>query len=228
MCDYFRGCMSRCVCGVIVSLLILFFFSSRRRHTRCALVTGVQTCALPIYAMYEADAAFLQVLDNTTQIVQPVGVAQSTMVYPMPSLAVQQCLQHHGPDDCRCDPNGCRPCENDDYTYTLSECDMTARQVVKFYLPPGVCDPETGVDAPSEMQIRCSFLPVYSNRAIIALTFTVGGIVLAGVCAVVVHKHKKNKYVVAAQPSFLYLFLLGLLFCFVGNAMTLGEVTRDQ
>src|SRR3546814_6678627 len=29
--------------------LCFFFFSSRRRHTRCALVTGVQTCALPIY-----------------------------------------------------------------------------------------------------------------------------------------------------------------------------------
>src|SRR3546814_2331550 len=29
-------------------LLVVFFFSSRRRHTRCALVTGVQTCALPI------------------------------------------------------------------------------------------------------------------------------------------------------------------------------------
>src|SRR3546814_5128325 len=28
--------------------IFLFFFSSRRRHTRCALVTGVQTCALPI------------------------------------------------------------------------------------------------------------------------------------------------------------------------------------
>src|SRR3546814_6379782 len=28
--------------------LSVFFFSSRRRHTRCALVTGVQTCALPI------------------------------------------------------------------------------------------------------------------------------------------------------------------------------------
>src|SRR3546814_1902680 len=28
--------------------LFSFFFSSRRRHTRCALVTGVQTCALPI------------------------------------------------------------------------------------------------------------------------------------------------------------------------------------
>src|SRR3546814_1104132 len=30
--------------------IYLFFFSSRRRHTRCALVTGVQTCALPISA----------------------------------------------------------------------------------------------------------------------------------------------------------------------------------
>src|SRR3546814_2183608 len=28
--------------------MYVFFFSSRRRHTRCALVTGVQTCALPI------------------------------------------------------------------------------------------------------------------------------------------------------------------------------------
>src|SRR3546814_18842576 len=34
----------------------MFFFSSRRRHTRCALVTGVQTCALPIYSVAsEAD-----------------------------------------------------------------------------------------------------------------------------------------------------------------------------
>src|SRR3546814_1535724 len=30
----------------------MFFFSSRRRHTRCALVTGVQTCALPIYPTF--------------------------------------------------------------------------------------------------------------------------------------------------------------------------------
>src|SRR3546814_8187271 len=32
-------------------MLSEFFFSSRRRHTRCALVTGVQTCALPILKM---------------------------------------------------------------------------------------------------------------------------------------------------------------------------------
>src|SRR3546814_9522784 len=44
------------VIGVLVVVLMygffifFFFFSSRRRHTRCALVTGVQTCALPISA----------------------------------------------------------------------------------------------------------------------------------------------------------------------------------
>src|SRR3546814_2963291 len=32
----------------VLICIVIFFFSSRRRHTRCALVTGVQTCALPI------------------------------------------------------------------------------------------------------------------------------------------------------------------------------------
>src|SRR3546814_11598949 len=37
------------MCTSSSSPVFCFFFSSRRRHTRCALVTGVQTCALPIY-----------------------------------------------------------------------------------------------------------------------------------------------------------------------------------
>src|SRR3546814_4128480 len=37
--------------------MTVFSVSSRRRHTRCALVTGVQTCGLPIYTLAEADAA---------------------------------------------------------------------------------------------------------------------------------------------------------------------------
>src|SRR3546814_2451331 len=36
-----------------------FFFSSRRRHTRCALVTGVQTCALPISSLMLVFGAFV-------------------------------------------------------------------------------------------------------------------------------------------------------------------------
>src|SRR3546814_1956591 len=37
---------------VLFMSFFFFFFSSRRRHTRCALVTGVQTCALPICAFH--------------------------------------------------------------------------------------------------------------------------------------------------------------------------------
>src|SRR3546814_829702 len=40
---YLQDCMV-----LVILVLSFFFFSSRRRHTRCALVTGVQTCALPI------------------------------------------------------------------------------------------------------------------------------------------------------------------------------------
>src|SRR3546814_6637393 len=36
------------VLDYVIFFYVFFFFSSRRRHTRCALVTGVQTCALPI------------------------------------------------------------------------------------------------------------------------------------------------------------------------------------
>src|SRR3546814_14265222 len=58
---------------VVCSVWCFFFFPSRRRHTRCALVSGVQTCALPIFALGEsmldkhrytdaanANAAFIQ------------------------------------------------------------------------------------------------------------------------------------------------------------------------
>src|SRR3546814_5025686 len=46
MCLWFLS--SVFVCCVLL-FFFSFFFSSRRRHTRCALVTGVQACALPIY-----------------------------------------------------------------------------------------------------------------------------------------------------------------------------------
>src|SRR3546814_5597086 len=46
------------LCSEIDDLVEFFFFSSRRRHTICALVTGVQTCALPISALLVASLAF--------------------------------------------------------------------------------------------------------------------------------------------------------------------------
>src|SRR3546814_7667671 len=43
-------------------LCCLVFFSSRRRHTRCALVTGVQTCALPIFFGFARDMLLSRIL----------------------------------------------------------------------------------------------------------------------------------------------------------------------
>src|SRR3546814_17567488 len=45
-------------------MLFMLFFSSRRRHTRCALVTGVQTCALPISALPPTTGYLFSVVSN--------------------------------------------------------------------------------------------------------------------------------------------------------------------
>src|SRR3546814_6711874 len=47
--------------------MVCFFFSSRRRHTRCALVTGVQTCALPISLADRSAAEELQALRSEVE-----------------------------------------------------------------------------------------------------------------------------------------------------------------
>src|SRR3546814_4948859 len=51
--DECEDCVRLLYVGVVFRAFwcFVFFFSSRRRHTRCALVTGVQTCALPILAL---------------------------------------------------------------------------------------------------------------------------------------------------------------------------------
>src|SRR3546814_7118695 len=64
--------VSRTFCFVFV--FILFFFSSRRRHPRCALVTGVQTCALPI------SCPSLPFPARSAQPPGPVSVAPTTIV----------------------------------------------------------------------------------------------------------------------------------------------------
>src|SRR3546814_14527279 len=59
--------------------VVFFFFSSRRRHTRCALVTGVQTCALPIYvAALRADARSQILFSGPQAYVSPKHVANRT------------------------------------------------------------------------------------------------------------------------------------------------------
>src|SRR3546814_7909070 len=54
-------------------MFMFFCFSSRRRHTRCALVTGVQTCALPISLARQSDREALGLYRGRLCLL-PVGV----------------------------------------------------------------------------------------------------------------------------------------------------------
>src|SRR3546814_5256964 len=63
-----------------VLLVCLFFFSSRRRHTRCALVTGVQTCALLIsggpatrYALYAQGGSANAINNGIVTAITPIS-----------------------------------------------------------------------------------------------------------------------------------------------------------
>src|SRR3546814_3011696 len=66
-------CLVCCwLCWCLVPRYCPFFFSSRRRHTSGALVTGVQTCALPIYLMQNdlaraRDAIGSRILDGDAE-----------------------------------------------------------------------------------------------------------------------------------------------------------------
>src|SRR3546814_3236730 len=82
-------------CFIIVCLF--FFFSSRRRHTSCALVTGVQTCALPIYAAiwYPTDGHGLAGGDHGDDTMNPTRAALMTSLM-LPTLALAQ--QYQGPE----------------------------------------------------------------------------------------------------------------------------------
>src|SRR3546814_7947851 len=72
-------------CGYFI--FVYFFFSSRRRHTRCALVTGVQTCALPIFGRIDVLAARdVHVLDAVDDIVIAIGIAAGDIAAFQPAV----------------------------------------------------------------------------------------------------------------------------------------------
>src|SRR3546814_5060631 len=63
----------------------VFLFSSGRRHTRCALVTGVQTCALPIYVDEAFPGPRLQPADpqGRARTEQAISVLDGQGYWPM-------------------------------------------------------------------------------------------------------------------------------------------------
>src|SRR3546814_3171660 len=87
-------------------MCFFFCFSSRRRHTRCALVTGVQTCALPIYVRNLVDCVtdqrsrdrvgyFSEIPDRRQIHVGAVGVSPSSSEVDADTLSTP-----HAVDEC--------------------------------------------------------------------------------------------------------------------------------
>src|SRR3546814_15877567 len=76
------------------SLMCFFFFSSRRRHTICALVTGVQTCALPIYeARVPAKAGIQSGLPPLRE--HKLGGLERTAPIGLPGLSEPETVRHY-------------------------------------------------------------------------------------------------------------------------------------
>src|SRR3546814_6695575 len=75
--------MILCMFILCFRLFVLFFFSSRRRHTRCALVTGVQTCALPILGYGGAVLAALDTPREVSVIPAKAGISTSLIIAAM-------------------------------------------------------------------------------------------------------------------------------------------------
>src|SRR3546814_2303032 len=69
------------------SCCLCFFFSSRRRHTRCALVTGVQTCALPISAERALAGGLAGRLDGELHVGAFFRQRHGGVVEPVPAVA---------------------------------------------------------------------------------------------------------------------------------------------
>src|SRR3546814_6635237 len=67
------------------------FFSSRRRHTRCALVTGVQTCALPIFGLISRHGAL-----KLSRMLDHVGVFARSVE---DAALIAECLIGFDPED---------------------------------------------------------------------------------------------------------------------------------
>src|SRR3546814_14857221 len=85
----------------LVNFVCRVFFSSRRRHTRCALVTGVQTCALPISRRPEAYGLMALEIAYFAWVRERMGVAGEVAELPGEVAAVAALLASLGARDDR-------------------------------------------------------------------------------------------------------------------------------
>src|SRR3546814_8550351 len=77
--------------GILLSSnMMFFFFASRRRHTRCALVTGVQTCALPILIVEPNDLSVDPIQLMRQSVADPTQGSVAAKAWINEALAIGQ------------------------------------------------------------------------------------------------------------------------------------------
>src|SRR3546814_19852212 len=74
-------------------MIFCFLFSSRRRHTRCALVTGVQTCALPISRRFPNLRVQVS-LDPAEVLAQKLVARQLDIAFASSDILTSETLRH--------------------------------------------------------------------------------------------------------------------------------------
>src|SRR3546814_4473659 len=104
---------------------LLLLFSSRRRHTRCALVTGVQTCALPIYMRLEEARFFYAIRLPANTVLREKIAHRLTRPVGRPSLTkVKRFFE--------------------DFEYQAASWDKPRRVIAKIEWHPGELFPKVG------------------------------------------------------------------------------------
>src|SRR3546814_8493116 len=71
----------------MLTVVFGLFFSCRRRHTRCALVTGVQTCALPIVDFGALDLRWIGAIVSRDGAVEETGLGAGVLGDPARSVS---------------------------------------------------------------------------------------------------------------------------------------------
>src|SRR3546814_9335143 len=89
---------------ILYVLVVYFVFSSRRRHTRCALVTGVQTCALPILSRAEPrsmQSSLSRCVTSSTVAHPPIKITAAVNINTRMACRFTHRVNELGRESCR-------------------------------------------------------------------------------------------------------------------------------
>jgi len=180
------------------------------------------------------DYSYIQYNDvGHLEIVAPDLYATNSLIYPFPekpksSAFYQQCLADplRGPRNCHCNSDGCPPCSEEDFNYTVSQCAI--HKNVRMVSYHRVSDCEGGFARPPYVQIDCDHVSFQSPMGITVQVFAYIGGFIGFFFVIWTIYYRKSKIVKSSQPEFIGLVGLGGLVCSMSPLILLGSVTTTK